>query len=155
MATPLLGTGYGLWIDFTTSTASNDRGTEANYKLVACSTETGMDFNRDETDTSNKCDEGYSSSVPGLANWNFNFNGQAVSLVAGETDKTNYQKLLELAKAGTTFFSKLTSTDDEDYIREGKTYITSFNETQPNQAVITVTATFKGVGELFITPEAP
>lgn len=152
MATPLLGTGYGLWIDFTTPIASNTRGTEANYKLVACSTETGMDFTREETDTSNKCDEGYASSIPGLANWNFSFNGQAVSLEVSESAKVNYQKLLELAKAGTTFFSKLEDPNDPTYIREGKTFITSFNETQPNQAVLAVTATFKGVGELFITP---
>lgn len=154
MSTPLNGTGYGLYIDTVTAVATNDRGTEANYKLVACGVTNGLDMNRAEITTSNKCDNGYASSISGLFDWSFSFDGQAVSIVGETTSKVNYQTLIGLMKSGVVFFAKLANPDDDDYIREGKVRISTMAESMPNQDIFTVTATFTGTGELFIEPEA-
>jgi len=150
-----MGTGYGLFIDTVTAVATNDRGTSADYKLVACGVTNGMDINNAETNTSNKCDNGYATSISGLTDWSFSFDGQAVTLAAGEsTSKVNYETLLGLALNKTIFFAKIANPDDEEYIREGKVRISTMSESMPNEDVYTVTATFVGIGELFIVPEA-
>lgn len=152
MSTPLLGTGYGLFIDTVTAAATNTRGTEANYKLVACGVTNGLDVNAAEVTTSNKCDGGYASSLSGLIDWSFTFDGQAVSIVGETSSKVNYQTLLGLMLNKTVFFAKLANPDDDTYIREGKVRISTMSESLPNQDVYTVNATFVGIGELFIEP---
>ena len=153
MATPIIGTGYGLFIDTVTAVATNTRGTEANYKLVACGVTNGLDVTQADVSTTNKCDNGFDSSLAGNISWSFSFDGQAVTLGAGETStKDNYQKLLSLMLNKTVFFAKLENPDDATYIREGKVRISSMSESLPNSDVFTVTATFTGIGELFIVP---
>lgn len=153
MSTPKIGTGYVLSIDTTTVVSTNTRGTDANYKVVACALTTGLDSSQGDVSTTNKCDGGFDSSQAGNISWSLSFDGQAVTLGAGEaSSKENYQKLMSLHVGKTIFFAKLESPDDAEYIREGKVRISSMSESQPNSDVFTVTATFQGTGELFIVP---
>lgn len=152
MSTNLLGTTYALEVDDTTAVATNTRGTEANYKLLACLTSNGVEVSVAQQDTSNKCDGGWQTSVPGIASFTFSGDGQAVSLESGEAaTKINYQKLLELATTKEIFFVRMTDPSNT-VVREGKVFISSYSETAPNAEAYTFTATFTGVGELFITP---
>lgn len=154
MATNLIGTPYMLEVDTTTVTTSA-RGTEANYKLLACLTTNGVEFNNAEQNTSNKCDGGYATSVSGIGSWSFSADGQAVSLETGEAaTKTNFNAILALAKNKTIFFARMTNTAKDVY-REGKVRISTYSETAPNSDAYTFTATFVGIGELFILPPTP
>ena len=155
MSTNLLGTTFALEVDVTTAVATNTRGTDANYKLLACLTSNGVEVSIAQQDTSNKCDGGNQTSIPGLLSWTMSGDGQAVSLESGEAaTKTNYQAIMALALAKTVFFLRFTDPANT-VVREGKVYITSYSETAPNADAYTFTVTFQGVGELFITPVAP
>lgn len=148
----LLGTAYVLEIDSVTDPATNTRGTDANYKVLACLLTNGFEITIADQDTSNKCDEGWGTSVGGLGTWNFSGDGQAVSLVAGElATKTNYQAILELALSKEIFFVRM-SDPENTVVREGKVRISSYSETAPNAEAYTFTATFTGVGKPFVTP---
>lgn len=152
MSTNLLGTTYALEVDDTTAVATNTRGTDANYKLLACLTSNGVEVSVAQQDTSNKCDGGWQTSVPGIGSWTMSGDGQAVSLETGEAaTKINYQKILELAVTKEIFFIRMTDATNT-VVREGKVFISSYNETAPNAEAYTFTATFTGIGELFITP---
>lgn len=155
MSTPLTGTKYMLEIDTVTDVNTNDRGTEANYKLIACSTSNGVEINNAEQTTSNKCDGGYATSESGLTSWSFSIDGIVVTLDTSEaTTKVNNDKLAQLTLDKTKFFSRLTS-EDQDIYREGKTRISTYSENAPNQDAYTFSSTFVGIGELFLAPEAP
>jgi len=155
MSTTLLGTTYALEVDDTTAVATNTRGTDANYKLLACLTSNGVEFTVAEQDTSNKCDGGNATSIPGLSSWTMSGDGQAVTLETGEaTTRINYQKIIELATTKEIFFLRLTDPTNT-VVREGKVFITSYSETAPNADAYTFTVSFKGVGQLFITPATP
>lgn len=149
----LLGTDYVLYIDTETALTA-ERGTEANYRVVACLNTNGVTVSIADQDVSNKCDGGFKNSVPGILSWNFSGDGIAASITeAEEATFANYQELLALAKGRTQFFAKI-SNATETIIREGKVYISEYSETQPNAAAYTFTANFIGLGELFIVPAA-
>lgn len=148
----LIGTGYVLEVDTTTAVATNTRGTDANYKVVACLTSNGVEVTNASQDISNKCDNGFASSVPGLGSSTFSGDGQAVSLTETEEDTMiNYQILLGLAVNKTVFFLRMTDAAGLT-VREGKVWISSYSETAPNADAYTFTATFQVTGELFILP---
>lgn len=148
----LIGTGYVLEVDTTTAVATNTRGADANYKVVACLTSNGVEVTNASQDISNKCDNGFASSVPGLGSSTFSGDGQAVSLTDTEEDTmVNYQILLGLAVNKTVFFLRMTDAAGLT-VREGKVWISSYSETAPNADAYTFTATFQVTGELFILP---
>lgn len=148
----LEGTAYVLEIDTTTATATNTRGTDANYKLVACLITNGFEIAQAEQSTSNKCDEGWATSVSGLGSWSFSGDGQAVSLLESEeTTKANFQTILELALNKTVFFMRMTD-ESQTFVREGKVRISAYSETAPNADAYTFTATFTGISKPFIEP---
>lgn len=151
----LNGTDYVLEIDTVSSTTTLDRPTtDTNYKNVACWVSNGMQLSIAEQETSNKCDGGYKSSVPGMGSWTFSGDGQAVELIGGEiTALANFQTLALLAYNKTVFFMRWTNVDT-DVVREGKVFITSYEETASNQEAYSFTATFTGVGAPFFTPLA-
>lgn len=149
----LIGTDYVLQIDTVTPTATNVRGDSDEYRTVACWTSNGVELAVATQDTTNKCSNGNTQSVPGLLSWSFSGDGQAVSLTPSEeATKANFQELLALANAKTTFFMRLTNLATT-LVREGLVYISAYQETTGNAEPYTFTATFTGSGELFITPE--
>lgn len=152
MSTTLLGTSYVIEVDTTTSTATSARGTDANYKVVACLTSNGVEVSNASQDISNKCDGGFASSTPGLGSSTFSGDGQAVSLTEDEEEiQVNYQNLLALAVNKTVFFLRMTNAANT-IVREGKVWISSYSETAPNAEAYTFTVTFQVTGELFIIP---
>lgn len=153
MSTNLLGTDYLLYVDTTTALTAA-RGTDANYKLLACLTSNGFEISNAEQSTSNKCDEGWATSLSGLGSWTMSGDGQAVDItLAEEATKTNYQALLQLALDKTIFFLKWADPDD-NVVREGKVRISSYSETAPNAEAYTFTVSFAGIGKPFIEPAA-
>jgi len=148
----LMGTDYVIEIDTITSVATNTRGTEANYKTVACWTTNGFEVSLAEQATSNKCDEGWSTSQSGLGSWTLTGDGQAVSLTDDEKlVKANYQTLLKLAIDKKIFFARLTN-PTKGLVREGKVRFSQYNETAPNGEAYTFTATMVGIGKPEIEP---
>lgn len=147
-----LGTDYFLEIDSTTAVATNVRGTDANYKLVACAVSNGFEVSVASTDTSNKCDGGWGSSIAGQGSWSLSIDGQAVE-TEGASVQENYQSLLTLALDKQQFFARITNADNSE-IREGLVQITAYSETMPNADVYTFTATLTGIGKPFIIPAA-
>lgn len=150
----LLGTGYLLEIDTVTDPNTNTRGAEANYKPVVCLTGNGLDLTIAEQSTSNKCDGGYASSLPGLASWSYSADGQAVTLNVQEaTEKSNFQAIAKLAASKKVFFARITDATETVY-REGLVWISAYNETMPNAEAYTFTVTLTGSGELFFEKAA-
>lgn len=148
----LLGTGYLLEIDQVTSTATATRGLEANFKPMVCLTGNGLDLTIAEQSTSNKCDGGFASSLPGIASWSFSGDGQAVTLVTGEaTTRENFEAVAALAVSKKLFFARITDAEQTVY-REGMVWISSYNETMPNADAYTFTVTLTGTGTLFLAP---
>lgn len=148
-----LGTDYFLEIDQTTVVSSNTRGTEANYKLVACAVSNGFEIAIASTDTSNKCDGGWGSSISGQGSWSFSIDGQAVTVDGGATAQENYQSVLKIALDKKQFFARITNAASTE-VREGLVMITAYSETLPNADVYTFTATLTGIGKPFIEPAA-
>lgn len=149
----LIGTDYILEIDTETPVATNTRGTDADYRMIACLTTNGLEVAVASQDVTNKCSNGTTQSVPGLLSWSFSGDGQAVSLtLSEEATKANFQELLSLAVAKTTFFARMTNPTNS-LVREGLVYISAYNETAGNAEPYTFTATFTGSGEIFITPQ--
>jgi len=147
-----IGTGYVLEVDTVTAVATNERGTDANYKVIACLTSNGVEVSNASQDISNKCDNGFASSVPGLGSSTFSGDGQAVSISGDElTTMINYQTLIGLAVNKTVFFLRMTDASNT-VVREAKVWISSYSETAPNAEAYTFTATFQVTGELFIVP---
>lgn len=151
----LLGTDFILEIDTVTDPDTESRGTEANFKPVACWTSNGLSSSKAKQTTSNKCDGNNETSLPGIGSWSMSGDGQATELTVGEaTTRENFETLLALHRAGTIFFARITNATLEPY-REGKVWIETFEETMPNAEAYTFTAAFTGVGELFLAPVAP
>lgn len=147
-----LGTPYLLEVDTITNPSTNTRGSDANYKVIACLVTNGLELALAEQSTSNKCDEGWGTSVSGLGTWSFSGDGQAVSLeVSEEATMVNFQTILDLALNKTIFFMRWRDENDT-YVREGKVRISAYNETAPNAEAYTFTATFTGIGKPFILP---
>lgn len=146
MAEVLLATGYYIYADFTTDPKTNDYGTPANYKLVACTTSNGFTLGREEIDVSNKCSEGWSDSLSGRGSFGFSLDGQLVSLLEDEEAlKVTNQELLQAMLDQKAFFMKLTDLNETVY-REGKVRLTSYDETAGNQEAYTFTASASGLG---------
>ena len=151
MSTNLLGTDYLVYVDSVTALTAA-RGTALNYKLLACITSNGFEISNAGVETSNKCDEGYATSLAGLGSWTMSGDGQAVSLETAEaTTKINYQKLLELALNKQTFFL-LWADVARGVVREGKVRISTYGETAGNAEPYTFTVSFVGIGKPFIIP---
>lgn len=149
----LQGTDYILEVDTTTALTSA-RGTDANYRLIACLVTNGIELSLAEQSTSNKCDEGWGTSLSGMGTWSFSADGQAVTLEGSEiTAMVNYQTLIDLALDKQVFFMRMTNADNT-VVREGKVRISAYSETAPNQEAYSFTATFTGIGKPFINPAA-
>jgi len=149
--TNLQGTDFILEVDTTTALTA-DRGTDANYRLIACLVTNGIEISLAEQSTSNKCDEGWGTSLSGMGTWSFSADGQAVSLESGEAaTMANYQTLIDLALDKQIFFMRMTDSGNT-VVREGKVRISAYSETAPNQEAYSFTATFTGIGKPFITP---
>lgn len=149
----LQGTNYYLEIDTVTALTAA-RGTDANYKLIACLITNGIEVSLAEQSTSNKCDEGWATSLSGQGSWSFTADGQAVDITeAEEATRVNFQTLLDLAVDKTTFWMRMTDATNT-VVREGKVRISAYSETAPNQDAYTFTATFTGVGKPIIVPAA-
>lgn len=149
-----LGTGYVIEVDTVTALTAN-RGTEANYKIIACLTSNGFDGTTAAQSTDNKCNGRYSSSKPGVLSWSMSFEGVVVSLVAGEAaTRANAQEIATIWKDGKTCFWRWTNAAGE-FVREGKAWISAYNESAPNNEAYTFTGTLTGVGEPFLTPATP
>lgn len=148
MAEVLLATGYYIYADFITDPKSNEYGTPANYKLIACTTSNGFTASREEIDVSNKCSEGWSDSLSGRGSFGFSLDGQLVSLAddAEAALKVTNQELLQAMLDEKSFFMKLTNLE-EDVYREGKVRLTSYDETAGNQEAYTFTASASGIGK--------
>lgn len=156
MPTTYDGSDFVLEIDSTTAEATNTRGTEANFKLVACLTSNGFDGQRSSQTTTNKCSGDNEESQPGTFSGTFSAEGQMVKLSVGEAaDMVNSKSLYVLFKAGTRFFARIAdATLDVNAYKEAKVWISAYNETYPTKDVVTFTATFVITGEVFAAPVA-
>lgn len=148
----LLGTPYLLEIDTETDPTTEDRGSDANYRPVACLNSNGVDSSTAEQDVSNKCDGGKRKVIPGQGSWNMSLEGIATDLEDSEEGSyANYQELIGLSVNKQVFFARITNEDQTTY-REGKVFFTSYTETQPYEAPFTFSGSLSGSGELFLTP---
>lgn len=147
MANELQGELFYIEADLTTSPDTNDYGTDANYKLIACATSNGFSAAIAGIDVSNKCTGGYAASIAGQASFSFSFDGQMAKLVtADQSIKVTNDQLLAAMLAKKPIFIR--STDEAGSVyREGKVLITAYDETYPNADIATFTATFTGIGE--------
>lgn len=150
MATNITGTDVILEIDTVTAITAA-RGTDANYKAIACLVTNGIELSFAEQSTSNKCDGGFANSESGMGSWSFTADGQAVEDI--DSAQVNYQTLFNLALNKTKFWMRMTNPDN-GYYREGVVRISQHNETAPNQEVLTFTSTFTGQGQPLSTPGA-
>lgn len=145
------GTKFYLEADLITDPATNTYPAYpgANYLIIACAVSNGFSIAVADQDTSNKCDEGWGTSVAGQATFNFTIDGQIVSLTDTEEEtKMNAQALLQAAIDKQVFFVRMTGLPDEvEFYREGKVRITSYEETAPNADAYTFTASFTGIGK--------
>lgn len=148
----LIGTDYVLQIDTVTPTATNLRGDDDEYRTVACLTTNGLEIAVATQDTTNKCSNGTTQSVPGLLSWSFSGDGQATSITLLDEDtKANFQEILRLIVAKTVFFARWTNVATT-LVREGMGYLSAYNETAGNAEPYTFTFTFTGSGEIFTEP---
>jgi predicted secreted protein len=149
-----LGTGFYLEIDLITDPATNDRGTDANYILVACLTSNGFSVSRAAQSVTNKCTGGWDDSLSGNGTWSIPVEGQVVSLdETEEATMANSKVLKDLAIAGTPFFARTTdAAQTAAGYNEGKVRIGEFSETAPNDAPFTFTTTLTGKGAPFTSP---
>jgi hypothetical protein len=156
MPTTKNGSDYILEIDTVTANTA-DRGTEINFKLLACLTANGMDGQTESQSTTNKCSGRWAQSVPGTKSATFNVEGQVVALSAGEISggMVNAKIIRDLWKNGTIFFARITdATNDADMYEEAKVYISAYSDNSPTNDVVTFTATLTITGEVFTAPAA-
>lgn len=147
MANEQLGTDFYFEVDFTTDSTNNEYGTEANYKAIACSTNSGYSGSNAPLDVSNKCTGGYGASLPGQGSFTFSFDGQQTILLGAEEDiKVTNQELAMAQNEKQVFFARVRTLDNKIY-REGKVMIPDYSESYPNAEVATFTATFNGIGK--------
>jgi hypothetical protein len=148
----LIGTDYVLQIDTVTPTSTYTRGDSDEYRTIACLTTNGLEIAVATQDTTNKCSEGTTQSVPGLLSWSFSGDGQATSITLLEEDtKANFQEILNLIVAKTVFFARWTNISNS-LVREGMGYLSAYNETAGNAEPYTFTFTFTGSGQIFTEP---
>lgn len=152
---PILGTEFIIEIDTDTLTATPNatRGVSDNFRTVVCLVSNGVDATAADQETTNKCSDGFKTSQSGVKSWSISGNGQAISdTQATADDYANFNELMSLWKSGKPFFARITNAANTLYYREGLVYVSSDNETQPNQEAITFDITLTGIGELFLAP---
>lgn len=150
----LLGTGYIIEIDTVTALTAS-RGTEANYIPVSCLTSNGFTGSTAAQSTANKCDGGFETSLPGMSSWGMSGEGVATSLLESEeATRANFQSIALLWKEKKTFWARWSDALG-NFVREGKVWISAYDETAPNNEAYTFTATFTGTGEPLLEPATP
>lgn len=150
----LKGTDYVLEIDTETPTTAL-RGTDANFRLVACLTSNGLEISTASTEITNKCSDGNAESMPGLTSSTFSGEGQAVSITELEEDTMiNFEEIAALANDKEVFFIRMTNVAKSTY-REAKVWMSSYGETAGNEELYTFTATFQVTGKLYLAPPTP
>lgn len=147
-----IGTEYILEIDIITDPATNEYGTDANYKPVACLVTNGLTISTAQQNISNKCDGGWAKSRPGKRSGSFSGDGQAMQFSPSEASANeNYQTLINLAVEGEIFFIRMTNPEQEIY-REAKAYISEYSETAPDEEPYTFTASFVAMNKVLTEP---
>lgn len=148
------GSDYVLEIDVTTANTSA-RGTEANFKMLACLTANGMDGQTEGQSTTNKCSGRWAQSQPGTRSAVFNVEGQVSKISVSEAGSMfNAKTLRDLWKNGTVFFARITdATNDEDYYEEAKVWVSAYSDNSPTNDVVTFSATLTITGEVFTSED--
>lgn len=127
-------------------------GTDAapQWDLIGCSTSDGFSGTTEEVDIATKCDDGWTSSLPGDSSWEFSNSSYAKKTAELETNQVSYETAESIFHGREVKQFKLASAD-ETYYRMGKGFITSYNETADQGDYLQFDLTIKGVGDYSTT----
>ncbi|RAJ28868.1 phage tail tube protein [Pedobacter cryoconitis] len=129
-------------------------GTPAAWVTLACLKTNSWDSSTDQIDTTTKCSGRYKTSLPGDISWSFKGDGNAIDDTVA-VSQASFNVLAGLQKAGTTFPMKMVGVDDPTDVIRGNVFITSISKSAGRNEAVGFSSTFQGVGEYFLTPEAP
>lgn len=147
----LNGTEVLMYIDTETPITTDGEDVEipGSFRPFICGQDNGFDLSVDQIDTTSKCTGFNKSSIPGEVGWTFNFSGNAVKGVDG--DSISHNEALELAKSRTLFWVAEFN-PALDTVRYGVGYFTSYSDANPRNASQTFSVTVQGTGEIFTYP---
>lgn len=117
-----------------------------DWKLAVCSTSDGFSGSVDAVTTSTKCDDGWTSNLPGDGSWSFSHS--ALANKEPDVNQVSFKEMetLFLERAVKTW--KLESTEPaDDYYWEGKGFISSLSETADAGDYLAVDIEITGTGK--------
>lgn len=123
--------------------------TEAPYAWnhVACTTDISFNGTTESVSVNSRCEGTFASSAPGDTSWTMDISGYFKK--EADPDISN-ETFLDLWINRTVGFFKFES-DDGDYLRLGKGYISSFTESGTAGEYMTFTATVNGTEQIQTT----
>lgn len=151
MPTPYQGKTIPLYVDRTTSITADGQtvAIPGNFILVACLTQTGIAMSNSQIDTTSFCSGIYTDSIPGKVSGTMSGSGQQVDLSGSEfATMLNHNDLMDMINEQTVAWFALF---DEDWntVRYALGYLTSYEETNPDNALSTFTLSVILKGEVF------
>lgn len=122
---------------------STDDG--ATWLPIVCLQDYTLNTTNSELTTSNRCRGQFTASQPNKFSYTVDGTGNIV--VDWEVTEASYQTVMELAVTQETFMWRATSVDGT-YFRQGEGWISTDNETAPDEDFATFDFTITGTGEL-------
>lgn len=123
-----------------------------DWVLIACSTSDGFNGTTDNVEIATKCNDGFKENLPSSKSWEFSNSGYAET--ESEEGQESYASAESLWRNGDVKQFKIASSDEEDYYRMGKGYISSYSETAAEGDYLQFELTVTGTGQYVVEPPA-
>lgn len=143
----LYGKDYLMEID-TDTPITAERGLA--YRAIVCEVSSNFNIQTEEIEISNGCDIGWSASVPKLSGFSFSGEWQAINPLTAEPDVASMNEVIGLAASRQQFWARRKLVDGNtgvEVYREGRVWISRYEDTATSEDPFTFTADFVGVGK--------
>lgn len=127
---------------------STDGGT--TKKLAVCMTSGEISVESNQLDSTSKCDDGWTSSLPGNKSWTLSGEGfsEKESATAGQL---SFKELMTLWAADTVFKAYWKDADGSYRNYNGDAYFSSLTESANTDEIVTFSFEIQGKGELSLS----
>lgn len=120
---------------------SNDGGT--TYKAIAAMKDSTLTISQEELEASSFDSNGWMEYIPGLKEWELEAEG--IYVLSDASQESLYQALVDASTVKVRLFPK-DGTGNKGY--EGHAFITSWEVNNAVDDIVTISATFRGTGEI-------
>lgn len=145
------GNDYLLEVDFDTPT-SEESG--QNYHPILCEVSSTFAIMVDELQISNGCNKGWRASRPNQSSFSFSGEWQAINPRTGEPDAVSINVIARLAAEKRVFWIRRKLKEGSlgaEVYREGRVWISQYEDTTTVEEPFTFSAQFVGVGDPIIS----